>query len=1005
MYVAPIRTVLLLCGGCAALGSLVTLAGWAMRKEYLARIIAEAPVTHWSAALVMAACSGGLLALVAGKRKTSAVCGALGAAGGIVILLPFGGYSPVHIPAAAGSFAAARVSVSGGVGLSLAGIALLLTGTPVPFRGRSLLLGFLGALVASPGVAALLGHLTGTAVGSFIGLTYLSVLTAIGLAALGHGLIAVAWNDDAGRGRGGPSWFPALVAFVGVVTTFWLWQALRLSDLAERDRTLRSETSRVTHEIRALVDAQVRGLAHASRRWEAQGLPSREEWGLEAELNLQTGAGYQAVAWLDPSYRVRWVQPLQGNEPALGKDLRFEERRRTALAAALAERRVRLTRSIELLTGHRGFLVCAPVFRGGQLGGFLIGAFSAERLLETPLAARWRQRYHLALFDGDEQFYFTEDLSQAAASHAAEISLYGVTWRVVVWPRPDEAARQGSSLPGATLFMGLLTSGLLAGAVYLAQTRRRAEQRFRTVVETAPDGMILVDTGRIVLVNSQAEALFGYRRHELLGQPVELLVPESDRANHALVRPAYEQDPRPMRPGLDFYGRRKDGTVFPLEISLSPLEAEGRRLVTANIRDITERRQAEQVRAHLSAIVESSDDAILSKNLNGMILSWNPGAERMYGYAADEVLGKHISLLATPASTREGDEILERIRGGQWVKQLETVRVRKDGAHLEVALTVSPIRDGKGQIVGASTIARDITHRKQAEAALRQAYEDLEWKVQERTAALAQANRALQAEIEERLRAEEEVRSLNQSLEQRVEQRTVQLGNAIKELEAFSYSVSHDLRAPLRAIDGYARALGEDCGGQVGEEGRRYLQVIQSNARNMGQLIDDLLAFSRLGRRRVEPVEIDFQDLARGVFEELQAGAGDRTITFEVASLPRLKGDRAMFRQVFINLLSNAMKFTGRREHPVIQVGARLENGNHIFYVRDNGAGFDMKYAGKLFGVFQRLHSTQEFEGTGVGLAIVQRIVERHGGRVWAEAKPEEGATFYFSLPAVVETR
>ena len=489
----------------------------------------------------------------------------------------------------------------------------------------------------------------------------------------------------------------------------------------------------------------------------------------------------------------------------------------------------------------------------------------------------------------------------------------------------------------------------------------------------------------------------------------------------------------------------------------------------------------------LAAIVESSDDAIVGKDLQGRITSWNHGAEVIYGYTAEEMVGHSIFRLVPPERQAEEHAILAQIGRGQRVEHLETLRQTKDGRLIHVSVTSSPIKDATGRIVGASKVARDITRQKAAEAELKAllreisdlktaldehaivAITDPQGKithVNDKFCAIAKYPReellgrdhriinsglhskefirdlwttiaggkvwhgeirnrardqsfywvdttivpflnedgrprqyvAIRTDITERKRAEAEILQLNAELEERVARRTAELEAANRELEAFSYSISHDLRAPLRAINGFAEIVLEDFSPQLPAEARGYLERIRNGGRRMGELIDDLLAFARLSRQSLNRRPVDLNRLAREALEELQPLVAGRQLELRLGELPVCHGDPVLLKQVCINLLSNAVKYTRDRRPAIVEFGHEQAAGEAVYFVADNGVGFDMQYAHKLFGVFQRLHRVDEFEGTGVGLAIVQRIVHRHGGRVWARAELDRGATFYFTL-------
>jgi PAS domain S-box-containing protein len=361
----------------------------------------------------------------------------------------------------------------------------------------------------------------------------------------------------------------------------------------------------------------------------------------------------------------------------------------------------------------------------------------------------------------------------------------------------------------------------------------------------------------------------------------------------------------------------------------------------------------------LAAVVESTDDAIYTKSLDGVFTSWNKGAERLYGYTPAEAIGQSVILVSTPENPQEMWDLLQRIRRGERVEHHESVRMCKDGRRVDVWVTLSPLKGNDGKVTGASAIVRDITEFK---------------------------------------RVNEEIRKLNASLEQRVLDRTAELTASNKELEAFTYSVSHDLRAPLRHIDGFSKMLLEKYHEQLDTKGQHYLEEVRTGTRNMGRLVDELLTLSRVGRQEPQLQLTGLNAVFEDVRAELMKDFGDRQIELNIKSLPFLECDPTLMRQVAMNLLSNAVKYTRPRERAVIEVGQIQRGRETVVYVRDNGVGFSMKYADKLFGVFQRLHRAEDFEGTGVGLAMVQRIITKHNGRVWAEAELNEGATFFFTL-------
>jgi PAS domain S-box-containing protein len=382
-----------------------------------------------------------------------------------------------------------------------------------------------------------------------------------------------------------------------------------------------------------------------------------------------------------------------------------------------------------------------------------------------------------------------------------------------------------------------------------------------------------------------------------------------------------------------------------------------RRRVEADLLQARDELQIEVAeRTQQASLLNLTHDSIFVRDMNFIITFWNQGAQELYGWTAEEAIGKPSQeLLQTVFPAPLEDIHAELLRTGRWEGELKRTTAR--GIQVVVAGRWALRRDEQGRSLAILETSNDITERK---------------------------------------RREEQIEGLNQELAKR----SAELESINKELEAFAYSISHDLRAPLRHMAGYTELLQKKASSGLDEKSKHYILMMLDSAKRMGNLIDDLLAFSRIGRAETQKTLVSLSQLVREALSEVRQDTDGRNIAWKIGALPDFYGDRSMLRLVLINLLSNAVKFTRTRTQAEIEIGSTSGNGDEVIvYVRDNGVGFDMKYINKLFGVFQRLHQASEFEGTGIGLATVQRIIHRHGGKVWAEGAVGSGATFYFSAP------
>ena len=675
--------------------------------------------------------------------------------------------------------------------------------------------------------------------------------------------------------------------------------------------------------------------------------------------------------------------------------------------------------------------------------------------------------------------------------------------RLLVLRNGDVKRRLGQTNTALILgtLLGLLIAAAAGWSVQREGSRRglvekhlaHMEHRYRGLLEAAPDAMVVVNQGgEIVLLNVQAEKQFGYRRDELVGQKVKNIIPEgfAERLIADGTRSATDALAQQMGTGIELSGRRKDGSEFPIEIMLSPLESTEGILVTAAIRNISLRKEAEKHLAQIEvgrrltegALRESEESyrilldgiqnyAIFMMDPRGQIVSWNAGAERIKGYTADQIIGHNFSCFFTPEDIERGrpEEIL-RMTAASGRHEEQGMRVRKDGSRFVASVTSTALRDSAGNLRGFSEFSHDLSESKESGAkyrALLEAAPDAMVVVNQggeivllnvqaekqfgysRDELVGQKVKNIIPEgFAERLIADG-TRSAAEALAQQIgtgieltgrrkdgsefpieimlsplestegilvtaairditerkksEEHLVKTVGELKrsndELQQFAYVASHDLQEPLRMVASYTQLLAKRYKGRLDSDADEFIAFAVDGCNRMQGLIQDLLAYSRAGTNGKALREVSGEDALQGALTNLRTTIEQSGAVVTHDSLPAIRTDETQLTQVFQNLVGNAIKYRSA-EVPRVHVSATKNGGNEwIFSVRDNGLGIDPQYFERIFILFQRLHGRNEFEGTGIGLAICKKILERLGGRIWVESQPEKGSTFYFALP------
>jgi PAS domain S-box-containing protein len=528
--------------------------------------------------------------------------------------------------------------------------------------------------------------------------------------------------------------------------------------------------------------------------------------------------------------------------------------------------------------------------------------------------------------------------------------------------------------------------------------RKQAEEkemqylvRLSYLSKFANDFIILLDDNfHFLETNERVQEFYGYTRDELIGMhATDLRTPETKAAFE-------EQISGVIKTGKGLYEtvhQRKDGTKFKVEVNLRAIDLEGKRLYQAIIRDITERKRAEEAlresERQYRNLFENSLEGIYQTTPEGRLISVNMALARMFGYEfPKEIVGAVMDISSELyVNPDEREKAINTLREKGYLKDFECQMRRKDGTTFWALINVRFTESQEGMCYLEGFII-DITDRKLAEKEILRLNAELEKDVTARTKELHDSQLALLNLVDD----------LNQSAKNiALALQTLEATN--KELEAFSYSVSHDLRAPLRGMDGFSQTLLEDYGDKLDATGKNYLERIRAGTQRMGSLIDDMLKLSQVTRVEFKRESVDLSKMVRTILLTVRRNNPARDVKVSIQKDIIIDGDRHLLEIALTNLIDNAWKFTGKTKNARIEFGTLLKDGKPVIFIRDNGVGFDMAYVDKLFGAFQRLHTTAEFPGTGIGLATVQRVIHRHGGKIWAEGKVGKGAVFYFTLP------
>ena len=1025
--------------------------------------------------------------------------------------------------------------------------ALLFASAGIFHAQRLLVLGILCSLIFAVGAATLFVYIAGfdkPAPFGSVSTTYMAVHTSVGFTMLGMGLFLyiLRQSDLMSDSR---RWLPVTVFLATLLLASGLWNVMKINESEGITQAVKRNANSIEIVLTEEIVSYGKIVDRMANRWRSQGDISREDWQSDVDIILDSDSTILALVYIDPSFRIRWIE--SGDRIAFDRELKpeFLKKIQPVIEGATENRQVMAKYIGGIPTESGSLMLVSPAYSKGEFSGLVLEIIDLHEKLANLLSRKRISNFAYEFSDSGDVIYSDSDTEQQLYKRFAgerDFDLYGENWRLRVFPTASLLSTFQTPIPNVILIFGIVVAVLLPLTILLYQKggirakelqvtntklekeivkRRETETHFRRVIENSPDAVVLTDAeGKILLTNQQTEKLFGYSGEELIGNAVEMLMPEPLRGGHLSHRKHYHSNPvvRPMGEGYNLYGLKKDGSLIAVEISLSPLETDEGTQALATIRDITERKRRDdrlrESEERFRGAFEYSGIGMALVNPDGGWMKVNTALCNMVGYSQKELLATDFQTITYPDDLDTDLVFVKRLLSGE-IKMytMEKRYVHKQGHTVWILLTVSLVHDSQGKPLYFISQIQDITERKRAERALNESLAQLSQKSKHESV-ISDVTRSIHSSIKLDEVLENTVQSIHKHLTEaesiavyivegniaklrahaglaewfvervkeiprprgvtwktviegcqnycqdtandntigpagrelgiksyasmpiRYKEKTIgtinivskkiesfkpddlklleiiarqievavynakqaeELERSNKELEQFAYIASHDLKEPLRMVSSYLQLLERRYKDKLDQDANEFIEYAVEGAKRMQSLINDLLMFSRITTRGEHFKSASLEAALGNAVSNLEIAIEESGAVVTHDPLPDMEVDISQITQLFQNLIGNGIKYRDG-DLPRIHIGAEEKNGVWLFSVKDNGIGIDPKYFERIFVIFQRLHTRDKYEGTGMGLAMCKKIVERHNGHIWVESEPGKGSVFYFTM-------